>query len=140
VSAPRITLEGYWRGRDVRFASELTPRIRANAALTVERANALLAAYCEATGDDTPRGVNSGWRPLAVNAQTPRAAARSRHLTGEAVDIGDDGGELARWCESPSGLAALEAIGLWMESRLHTPRWLHVQTVAPGSGRRVFGP
>jgi hypothetical protein len=137
---PRITLSEYFMGRDARFADELTPRIRDCSALTVERANYLLEAYAEATGDDSERRVNSGWRPRAVNAAVRGAAPNSRHLTGEAVDLSDEDQSLGEWCESEAGLAVLEKVGLWIESPAYTKRWLHCQTVAPRSGNRVFVP
>ena len=135
-----ITLADYWMGRDERFAGDLTTAIRDNAKLTVDRANALLERFAAATGNTTPRRVNSGWRPPAVNAATRNAAPRSKHRTGEAIDIGDDDEALDRWCMTPAGRAALEALGLWLEHPSATPRWCHVQTVPPRSGNRVFHP
>ena len=38
-----ITLEAYWKGRDTEYADELTDEIRANAEVTVAKANELLA-------------------------------------------------------------------------------------------------
>jgi hypothetical protein len=136
----RITLAKYWMGRDADFPGELTPRIRANASLTVERVNYLLEVYAAATSDTGVRKVNSGWRPVAINNRVRGAAARSKHLSGEACDLDDFDGALDRWCASPAGLAELERIGLWLEHPDATPTWCHVQTVPPGSGRRVFRP
>lgn len=136
----KITLADYWMGRDDDFPDELTPRVKANAALTVDRANELLVAYAEATGDTRHRKVNSGWRPLAINARVRGSAARSKHISGEAVDLDDFDGSLDRWCASASGLAALEKIGLWLEHPNHTNGWTHLQVVPPRSGRRVFFP
>jgi hypothetical protein len=136
----RITLADYWMGRDADFPGELTPRVRANAALTVERVNDLLEAYAAATGKTVIRKVNSGWRPRAINNRVRGAAQRSRHITAEACDLDDFDGELDRWCASEAGLAAIERIGLWLEHPDATPTWCHVQTVPPGSGLRVFRP
>lgn len=135
-----ITITDYWMGRDTDFADELTPRVRANAGLTVERVNGLLEAYAEATGETGARKVNSGWRPLAINNRVRGAAGRSKHLTGEACDLDDFDGALDAWCTTGAGLAALEAHGLWLEHPDSTVGWCHVQTVPPGSGRRVFKP
>lgn len=137
---PRITIAAYFMGRDATHAGELTPRIRANAALTVERVNDLLEAYSLATGDVRERVVNSGWRPAAINNRVRGASARSRHLSGEACDLDDDDGSLDAWCATSFGLEALERVGLWLESPDATPGWCHLQTVPPGSGRRVFTP
>lgn len=138
--SPRITLADYYMGRDADFPDELVGRIRANAALTVERVNYLLAAYAAATGDARPRKVNSGWRPLAINMRVRGAAMRSKHLSGEACDLDDFDGSLDRWCASAAGLAELGRIGLWLEHPDATPTWCHVQTSPPRSGRRVFNP
>jgi hypothetical protein len=135
-----ITLAHYWMGRDVRYADALTPRIRDNAMLTVERINALLSHYELATGDDHQRSVNSGWRPPAINAGVRRAAANSKHLTGEACDLSDDDESLDLWLEHPDGLSALAEVGLWIEASAYTVRWTHLQTRPPASGRRVFIP
>jgi hypothetical protein len=135
-----ILLDDYWMGRDARYGSEITPRTRSNAMLTVECANRLLEEYEKATSDATPRNVNSGWRPAAINASTPKAAKRSKHMTGEAIDLSDDDGSLDAWCVSPAGLLALASCGLWLEHPDATPRWCHTQTIPPKSGRRVFHP
>lgn len=136
----RISLHDFYMGRDARYADELTPRIRSEAALTVERVNAMLVAYEAATGDDSDRKVNSGWRPVAVQLRVNPNAPKSKHTLGQAVDLSDEDGTLDAWCESEEGLKELERIGLWLESPAYTPRWAHLQTVAPGSGRRVFIP
>ena len=135
-----ITLADYFAGRDLQYADELTEQIRVCAAVTVERANALLRAYADATGDTAPRFVNSGWRPRAVNARVRGSAPRSRHVTGEAIDIDDRPGTLDSWCITTAGLAALELAGLWLEHPDSSPTWTHWQVVPPRSGRRVFKP
>ena len=133
-----ITLRDYWMGRDVSHRSELTDEIRANAAETVERANKLLEWYQSVTKDQESRFVTSGWRPAAVNAETPGAAMRSKHMTGQAVDISDPEGDLDEWAlEHPE---LLEDFGLYLEHPSATKGWCHVQTVPPKSGRRVFFP
>jgi hypothetical protein len=129
-----ISLEAYWKGRDQEYADELTEDILANADRTVERVNKLLAV----SGFGNVGGVNSGWRPQAVNDATGNAAKSSRHLSAEAIDIADPIRSLARWCLGH--LDVLEDIGLWMEDPRWTPTWVHLQTVPPGSGRRVFIP
>ena len=119
-------------GRDRSHAHELTPHLRENAALTVERANALLARAA------LPGVVNSGWRPQAINAAVPNASPRSKHVSCQAIDLDDASGALDAWCMR--NLAALAAIGLWLEHPDATPGWCHVQVVPPRSGRRVFMP
>lgn len=135
-----ITLDDYWHGYKTRFAADLKPYIEANAKITIERANKLLNSFYAVYAQGLTRTVNSGWRPPAINAQTPGAARNSLHLTGEAVDLSDGDGDLGRWCLSPAGLVALEQIGLWIESPAYTRRWLHAQCRGPKSGNRVFIP
>lgn len=139
----RISVEGYLMGRDALYPGECTPVVRDNAAKTVERVNALLAAM-EASGielEENPRTksiVNSGWRPPQINGQVANAAPRSKHMTGEACDLFDPDGTLDDWMmANPDSLAS---IGLWMEHPSATKGWAHVQVVPPRSGRRVFYP
>ena len=133
-----ITLADYWMGRDKQYARELTADIVHAAEVTVQRANLLLSEFRFDTGDTEIRKVNSGWRPAAVNAATPNAAARSRHMTGEAIDISDPEGDLDDWCVKHFDV--LERIGLWLEHPASTKGWCHVQTTPPKSGNRVFYP
>jgi hypothetical protein len=135
-----ISIAQFFMGRDISYKSELTDEIRTNAAETVRRANLLLDKFQAAVPSAHVRGVNSGWRPPAVNANVPGAAKKSNHMIGKAVDLNDDDGELDAWLITQSGQDALVEIGLWMEHPDSTPRWSHVQTVPPGSGHRVFYP
>lgn len=138
----QITIEDYWMGRDHAFPHDLTPEIRANAADTVSKVNLLLFHAVKdgivLIASNRYNLVNSGWRPPAVNAAQPNAAPKSKHMTGKACDISDPTGTLGRWCMA--NLDELEAIGLWMEHKSATPSWVHLQTVPPRSGRRVFYP
>ncbi|MGH7605397.1 MAG: hypothetical protein ACRENK_15555 [Gemmatimonadaceae bacterium] len=135
-----ITLADFYKGRDVAYASELTPEIQANAAITVAKCNELLASFYASQAQGSYRTVNSGWRPPEVNATTLNAKPNSKHMTGQACDLSDDDEALDNWCLSVEGTAALVRIGLWQESPASTPRWCHIQVVAPASGRRVFIP
>lgn len=125
-------------GRDKTYAAELTDVIRMNAAVTVDRVNQLLTAFYASQPDGSYRTVNSGWRPPEVNAGTSGAAVNSKHMTGQACDLSDDDERLDSWCLTNPGVLA--RIGLWQESPQSTPRWCHVQIVAPASGNRVFIP
>lgn len=138
-----LTLADYWMGRDADYEHALTEAIRMNARETVHRANALLAVMM-ADGvplEGNPRTgslVNSGWRPPEINAGTPGAAPRSRHMSGQAVDLYDPEGLLDDWClDNQDQLAELH---LWLEHPSATRGWCHVQIVPPRSGRRVFYP
>lgn len=119
-------------GRQHSFAEELNDRLLANARDTVARANALL----EHAGIDA--AVTSGWRPNAINATIANASATSKHLSCQAIDLGDEDGALDAWCLA--NLKQLEALGLWLEHPDATPGWCHLQTVPPRSGNRVFRP
>ena len=110
---------------------ELTEDIKTNAAIICEKANQLMAAF----GED--RGLRSGWRPAAVN-HAAGGAMRSRHMTGQAIDVEDDDGRLDAFCEQNIGL--LEQLELWLEDGAATPTWCHLQCVATRSGRRFFIP
>ena len=127
-----ISLADYYMKRDEQFPNELTDDLRWNAASTVDRVNQLLEAFGE------HRNVTSGWRPAVVNAATPNAAKKSKHMTCQACDLEDKDGWLDAWCID--NLEALERIGLWLEHPDATVGWAHVQIVAPGSGNRVFRP
>lgn len=129
-----ISLETYFMGRDLTHADELTDEVMANARITVERVNDLLA---RANRSDITT-VRSGWRPTGVNADTQNSATHSRHITGQAVDLPDNDRTLATWCVD--NLDDLEAIGLWIEDPRWTPTWLHVQIVPPKSGKLVYIP
>lgn len=134
-----ITIQAFYMGRDKGFANELTLEIARNAVETVARANRLLSLGGFLAHDQ----VASGWRPKGVNERTANAGKNSRHLYGQAVDIVDTSRELARWCWDHQD--ALAECGLWMEHPDYTwspngNHWVHVQTVPPGSGRRIFIP
>lgn len=129
-----IILSDYWMGRDVAYPLALTPDIKRNAITTVALANELLALFGQR------RKVNSGWRPPAVNAATPNAAAMSKHMLGQAIDLADPEGDLDEWLMGDIGQAAMTRIGLWHEHPAATKGWAHLQTVPPRSGRRTFYP
>lgn len=139
-----ITIADYWMGRDQTHGLYLGTDIRANAARTVVVVNTLLE-LAQASGvrlEMSPRTgtrVASGWRPPDINAATPNAAPRSKHLTGHAVDIYDPDGDLDEWAMLNAD-GALAKAGLWLEHPSATKGWCHLQTLPPGSGRRVFFP
>ena len=129
-----ITLADYWMGRDVEYADELTEEIRANAQITVDKVNALL----ERSNFVSIDSLNSGWRPRAVNEATSNAATGSKHITGQAADIPDRDRALSDW--AVHSVPVLEDLGLFIEDPRWCPSWLHVQTVPPRSGKRIFIP
>lgn len=140
-----ITVADYFMGRREQYPMSVTPELEANAARMVELANKLLAqalTYGVSVPQNPKTGsqVSSGWRPAAVNSNTPNAAPNSKHMTGQAIDLYDPDGDLDEWLMTGEGQAALTAIGLWHESPSATKGWAHVQSIPPRSGRRTFFP
>lgn len=133
-----ITRDDFFMGRDKAYPHDLTDEIEVNAQVTIDRANLLLTRFRAETGDTYARKVNSGWRPPSVNAATPGAARKSKHMLGQAIDIDDDNSALDDWLMTPEGETALREIGLWHEHPRDTDGWAHVQTVPPGSGNLHF--
>src|SRR6267142_1244780 len=122
----------YLMGRDKQYPEEYTDEIKKNALETVDKVNKLLAVW----GGFTT--VSSGWRPQAINANTPNAAKKSNHTMGLACDLLDRTGILDSWCMA--NLKVLEDYGLYLEDPSSTPTWCHLQVRSPKSGRRVFKP
>jgi hypothetical protein len=128
-----ISLADYWMGRDEKYPAALNAGIEANAIDLLARVNSLLAVFGEY------RTVNSGWRPPEVNAGTPNAALRSKHMTGNAIDLSDPDGDLDEWCSENDGSRLIQ-YGLYMEHPAATKGWCHLQNLPPKSGKRVFYP
>ena len=133
-----ITLEDYF-GR-ITYTPELEEQrtqVEENAKELIRRVNLLLpeVAHIEAVKE---LKVNSGWRPAAYNATIPNAAPRSKHITGQAIDLADPEGELDDYLINHRPL--LLNAGLWMEHPSATKGWCHLQSVPPRSGNLVFYP
>lgn len=128
-----LELKDYWMGRDKLYPEALTPDIEAAASALLERVNSLLVVFGE------ERTVNSGWRPPQVNASTPNAALKSKHMTGHAIDLADPDGDLDDWCSENDGSRLIQ-YGLYMEHPAATKGWCHLQNLPPKSGKRVFYP
>lgn len=113
---------------------DLSPEIQANLNLLLERINKVRTAWGK------PMHVNSGLR--LVGQQPANAAAKSNHLVGLAVDIGDDAdGTLWQWVLA--NLQLMQNIGLWFEDPRWTHNmgnWVHFQVVPPKSGKRIYVP
>lgn len=126
-----ITLDAYFMGRLKTHASEFTPEIGIAAGGLIVRVNDLLREVgIEAVT------VSSGWRPRSVNSRVRGAAKNSQHIFGHAVDLADPHGTLRKFFTAER----LEKHGLYMESPDSTPTWVHLQDVAPRSGKRIFKP
>ena len=142
-----ITLDAYWMGRDKMYPQVWTGQVQRSGAETVGRSNMLLAAYFQGTGRILDR-VSSGWRPKVVNDATSNAGKTSNHITAEAIDVTDHDRAFAAWCVlNPK---KLEECGLWMEDPRWCAKfdektdatyyWVHLQTVPPNSGKRIYRP
>lgn len=108
---------------------------RQNLGILLRRLNKLAAAY------GGPLKVNDGYR--RPEDQPRNAAKKSRHLTGQAVDLDDDDtAYLWHWVKDH--LQLMKDIGFWLESPnwTHGPNgtWCHFQIVPPASGNRIFVP
>jgi hypothetical protein len=127
-----IKLEDYFakmRG----MGYEPTPDVIAEACLLLPKVNEFLSSL------DLPHNsvpLNSGWRSRDYNATVPTAAVNSKHMSGQAIDLGDSEGDL--WDKITSD--ALANYGLYAEHRSATKGWVHLQTVPPRSGNRIFYP
>lgn len=104
-------------GRDKEFP--LDPLLVKNCDQLLAALNVIRAAYGK------PMTVSSGYRPGKYN-QAAHGASNSSHLTCEACDFEDKSRELTKWCLA--NLDILEKAGLWMESPVSTPTWVHLQT------------
>jgi hypothetical protein len=81
--------------------------------------------------------VSSGYRPSAIN-KAAGGAARSGHITCEAVDIHDPDGSIGLLIMN--NLDIMEECGLYLEHLDYTKGWIHLSTRKPASGNRIFRP
>lgn len=125
-----LTLNDFLMGREVEYP--LTDEQLSNA----HRMLGVLTALEQLIGIDFK--IVSGYRPPAINARIAGAAPKSKHMDCLAADINDPAGAIAFWCLN--NLEMLAKLGLWMEHPDYTDGWVHLQGVAPKSGRRVFRP
>lgn len=109
--------------------SQLTPEQTANMNTLIPAVNDLLEAFGE------KRAVNSGYRSPEANAAAG-GKKKSNHLICAAIDLEDRDAALYNFCRKNEGL--MEKLGLYAEERMGG--WLHLQCVAPRSGRRFFLP
>ncbi len=133
-----ITLIQYFSGHAGH--KSITEKHRKSASILLDRVNALLV---EAIKDGVNLPVHpvtktlvstadGGWRP----PESPVGAPGSSHKEGEGVDVADRNGELDDWLTD----AILEKYSLYREHPAATPRWCHLTTRPPKSGKRSFYP
>lgn len=134
-----ITLDDYFWGQHEPVSNE----INSNVLILLDKVNALIriARRDGVDFDESPRTrscVTSGWRSPKHNASLWNAAPKSKHMTGQAIDLYDPEGEIDDWCINNKH--ELAAVGLYMEHPSATKGWCHLQSVPPKSKRRVFYP
>lgn len=81
---------------------------------------------------------NAGVRSVADQEAINPKHMKSNHLKAAAWDPSDVSGDL--WRFVMNNLQFCENIGLWMESKVYTPTWVHFQIFPPKSGSRIFIP
>lgn len=133
-----LTLDDYFKGQKPTLPEHID-----NATELLRRMNLLVTKfYADHPGAASLsfRELASGYRTEAVNAVTAGAAAHSKHMSGQAGDLGDGMGARAyrRWLVINEPL--LKQIGLWVEDPRATPTWGHTQCVPPASQARYFIP
>ena len=85
--------------------------------------------------------ITSGLRDSTLQMKVNPLAPNSNHLTGKALDAGellDYPNRLLEYVLSNLDLAM--TLGLFFENPNFTPTWIHLQTVSPKSGHRIFIP
>lgn len=122
-----ITVEEYLMGRAT--IDDLTFEQASEMHGLIQTVNRLLEAFGEF------RKVNSGYR-REVDNLAAGGSPKSKHLTCQAIDLEDKNGKLKTFCQ-PDVLADFN---LYMEHPDATISWIHLQTVPPKSGSRVFKP
>ena len=118
---------------------ELNPK---NHALTKELEENLerlyVAVNCLRTLSGMPFQIPSGLRSKKEQEHINPKHMGSAHLLGLACDIYDPDGKIWDWCIS--NIPTLEKLSIYLEDRKATPTWVHVQLLAPRSGKRIFLP
>lgn len=128
----KVSKDELLMGRDKQYALEYTQQISENLDRLLIPINKIRDAYGK------PMKVNSGWRPPEINAATPGAAPRSKHMEGLAVDIADPDNALMQW--TLQNLQLMKDLNIFMEDFRWTPGWCHYQLGGPVSGKRIFIP
>lgn len=89
-----------------------------------------------------PWKINDGFR--RAQDRPKNGSATSWHYKGAAIDVDDnDAGDFAKWCVEPDNLKFIASLDLYMEDPRWTNgngSWVHFQSKAPRSGKRVFVP
>lgn len=113
----------YRMGRDTEYP--LTEDMEINEARLLFRVNALLTQFKDLVKLGGPVQLSSGYRPGKYNVAAG-GAAKSAHVTCEAVDVADANGDLKKWIVTNP--TVLEKYDMYMEDPSKTPTWVHLQT------------
>lgn len=126
-----ITVEEYlYQHVPLSDKKDIPEFVTINANGLIPKVNALLAdPACPDSAE-----VRSGYRPPWYNSHVPNAAPNSKHMTGQAIDITDDDGQIDDWLTDE----LLEKYGLYREHPSQTKSWVHLQDVPPKSGKRTY--
>ncbi len=127
-----ITLDQYLMGRHLKWPKEYTQEIKENAIGLLVIVNDFIKAL-----DIRNVVVTSGFRPPSYNKTVKGAARGSRHQTGQAIDLADPKKEIAKLILTDG---ILEEFNLYAEDPKYTRNWIHIQSVPPRSGKRIFIP
>lgn len=118
-----ITLEDYLMGRDREYPEEYAAsNVHDNAQYLLLLINKLLKELGIENAE-----VRSGWRPREINVREG-GSLNSYHIVGKTLDISDSLGGIYSVLEEADKDGKLEAYGLWMEHKDHTPSWVHLDT------------
>ena len=110
----------------------LTPDQARNFELLYVAMNAVRCAYGK------PMYVNSGVRSVEDQRRINPAHMQDAHVHAAGCDIDAQDGYLWDWCIDHLDL--ITRLGLYLESRVYTPRHIHFQIIPPKSGNRIFIP
>lgn len=120
-------------------AQELNPQgypLNAEQQKNFERLLVAVNALRDAYGK--PFQITSGVRSPEDQERINPGVRGSAHVKAAAADILDLDGRIDVFCRE--NLPLLEKLGLYLEEPSRTPRWCHVQVLAPRSGNRIFWP
>jgi hypothetical protein len=117
----------------------VTAEQAANLAILCDKVNQFCAAYGHYP--IITSGLRSMADHLAIYAKKgitdlSKIPMGSSHLKGCAVDLYDPDGSFKQWVLK--NLEIAEQLGLYFEDFASTINWLHIQTIRPNSGNRIF--
>ena len=115
--------------RDTEFP--LSPELEQNLTQLLTCVNKFREEY------NHPISISSLYRPGRYNVLA-KGSTNSAHITCQAVDFVDIDNKLKAFVLANPGI--LEKCDLYMEDPKSTPRWVHLQTHKPLSGKRLFRP